>query len=220
MQEENNINKVENLSLKDEEFTIIDSPEDKRRKKILQIFNEIAEDEERDIRLGEVVYKVENIHFEDSELGQCLVFEEILDTKLIFDVNKVTEAYSAQNGKMNKKYSYSDFARIMQAIVESGLIANNTKEFEETICSYMDSDKEANASWRAVYKFLLDNQNKDISLDLSFREKNGKRTAYFDVNKNDKKVQHDIKVRDIDEVCSILNAEKKSKEEEFEYKIK
>ncbi len=154
----------------------------------MEIFNNVAEDIERDRELGEATVRVENIHFEKKDMGLCLIYERAVAEIAMYDLIQTTEIFAAPNGQSSNKFSYADFVFSMQEILNLGQMKD---------LRFPD--------WESVYRFLRENQTDKASLDLAFREKEGKKTAYFDINLKGKRVQKDIKLRHISEVCSILN---------------
>ena len=188
-----------NFSLKDEEFKIIETPEDQKRSELLKIFNVLAEEEAREERLGSVVKQIENIHFETKELGQCLIYKQTINSIAFFELTETTEMFANSGKKINKTFDYPKFEEAMQIILDFGQV----KSLRIGNCA-------------EVFKFLKDNQAIGASLDLTFREKKGKVLPYFDIILNDEIVCNDVKVHHLDEACKSLNIEKENGSNLFE----
>ena len=185
-----NITEDERLMLKTDEFTIVESPEDKKRKRIDNVINLALENEARNIKYGEIVKTIKNFGFVDVAGIQCLQFEEVIDEIAFMELCKQITLESFRDKVKNPKFLYGDFKEAVQMV----LAVYCDVEYD---LPYIGS----------VFEFLDKNQDKKANLDLVVREKDGNRDVFANIKYGEKVAHREIPVYFWDNICEAINDE-------------
>ena len=185
------ITEKEKQELKNSEFKIIESDEERKQREIENIVNEALENEcRKSNKYGDIVKVIKNVGIIDKNGLQYLNFDEVIKDLGAFAICKKSLILL---GKTKNSILYGDFKRDLQFIL------NETGGMELKDMPYVGS----------VFEFLR--KNSESKLDLIIREKNGKRKAFADI-KHNKDTYSEVPIQDLDNLCETINNDDFAKE--------
>ena len=190
---------MEKEEIKEEEYKILEDEEDIRRKKIINFFNELAEnakkEEAREKEAGPLCGVISEMSFIKDSMGNHVMFFKQPTQNYAVNLEvQTTVVYANQGPKFDREFSYPSFQGIMMVhLLNNGVRSYNVENMVE------------------VYKFLksdIENGfNNKPNLDLLFRmnEKSKKVNVYADIKLGSRTVKEEVAFKNLPVYCKVLN---------------